>query len=114
MAISLELRQRARAQTQGLTDLQVMELTGLAKSTLRKIMTGEITGPDKLVQFAEGLKDDPSWYLQEWKKFTKPGDVLSTINLMLMNVYELSPLECLQVISMIREFSTKKSNKKSA
>jgi hypothetical protein len=48
LAYSKKLARMARDATRGLTDSEVMRLTGLSYATWRRILDGRIPGPDKL------------------------------------------------------------------
>jgi len=55
MAVSLKLAQLAKAATSGLTHATVQQKTGLASTTLQRILSGQVPSRDKIAMFAQGL-----------------------------------------------------------
>ncbi len=103
VAVSPKLRDLAQEATRGLTDRQTMELTGLTRTTLRRIVGGEVTSMGKLIQFANGLQLDATPFINAATEVHGPYDPFETIGLVLDHELHLEPRECLEIQRFIRE-----------
>lgn len=64
MAMSRKLATLSRAATTGLTDAEVMELTGLGFATWRRLLTGMVPSDKTIMQFCEGLGVDAQPFIE--------------------------------------------------
>ena len=116
LLIAPELRAMARDCTIGMSDAEVMERTGLTRSSWRRLWRGEVISDTLLLRFAVGLGRDPQPFLDAAKK-VRPG---VTPDQLLAYVLSLSPLsqdariELMQVYRKLEQEAEAVSENKNA
>jgi hypothetical protein len=103
MPISRTIRDRAHQAIVGMTHDQVIEISGLSRSTLRDLVAGSIVGEDKYVKFAKAVGDDPVWYLKEKRAVVPAPNAFDLLGHVLSKDLCLSPTACRDVIRLARE-----------
>ena len=107
VAVSVKLRDLMQEAARGLTDQQVMALTGLKRSTWQKLHSGEVVGLTKLLAAADGLQIDRDDVISAAGEVSAEPDPFNAIGWILRRELNMSPGDCLQVQRLIREITQK-------
>ncbi len=105
MALSKRFAQLVRTATTGLTDAEVLELTGLGFATYRRMLQGIITSDATIAQFCAGLGLDAAPFLESANEGRPKADPTRLLNhaLVLMGVVPNDRLKVVQYVQDLIE-----------
>ena len=105
VAVSTKMGEMFKAAKRGLSDTQVMAITGLTRTTWRNLLNGEVVGVPSILKAARGLGMDIDAVLQAAYEVTAKPDPYDTIGYILRTELHLGAKECLEITRHITEIA---------
>ena len=113
MALSKRFAGLVRTATAGLTDAEVLELTGLGFATYRRMLQGIIPSDATIAQFCAGLSLDATPFLEAAAEARPKTDPIRLLTHALV-LAGLSPNARLKVVELVNDLMERERHAKAA